>query len=183
MKIYTKTGDNGQTGLIGGKRVKKHHARVTAYGCVDELNAALGWTMVPRGDPEMIGELRRIQEDLFEIGAELATDDSATSPARIGAVAVQRLESALDRAWEQVPELRNFVLPGGGESAARLHLARAVCRRVERAVVELSEGHRVGDFVIPYLNRLSDLLFAYARLANKLENLAERVWRSPEKRA
>ncbi len=183
MKIYTRTGDAGQTGLIGGKRVDKHHARVAAYGCVDELNAAIGWAMVPCGDTALTGELRRIQDDLFGLAAELATDDAGQSPTRLEAEAVERLESWLDRAWERVPELQNFVLPGGCELAARLHCARTVCRRAERAVVELSTGHRVGELVIPYLNRLGDLLFAYARLANQLHNTAEVVWLPPEKRA
>lgn len=183
MKIYTKMGDAGQTGLIGGQRVEKHHARVAAYGCVDELNAAVGWAMVPCGDTTLTGELRRIQDDLFGLAAELATDDAGQSPTRLETEAVERLESWLDRAWEQVPELHNFVLPGGCELAARLHLARTVCRRAERAVVGLSTGHRVGEFAIPYLNRLGDLLFAYARLANQLDNITDEVWLPPEKRA
>ena len=183
MKIYTKTGDAGQTDLIGGQRVDKHDVRVAAYGCVDELNAAVGWAMVPCGDAGITGELRRVQHDLFVIGAQLATEDNADPPARLGAEAVERLENELDRAWGQVPELHSFVLPAGCEPAARLHLARTVCRRTERTVVELNESHRIVETVIPYLNRLSDLLFAYARLANKLETVEDVVWMPPEKRA
>ncbi len=183
MKIYTKTGDAGQTGLIGGRRVDKHHVRVVAYGGVDELNAAIGWALVPCGDPARAAELRRIQDDLFVLGAELATDNDAQPPTRLGVQAIERLEGWLDRVWEPLPELRNFVLPGGSELAARLHLARTVCRRAERAVVELSQEHRLDPWVIPYLNRLGDLLFAYARAANRHAQLDDVVWVPPEKRA
>jgi len=183
MKIYTKTGDTGQTSLVGGKRVDKHDARVTAYGCIDELNATIGWVMVPCPDIDLGNELRWIQGDLFVIGAELATEDDSDPPSALGAPGVERLESWLDRTWGQLPELRGFVLPGGGEFAARLHLARTVCRRAERAVVGLSRTHRVGESTIPYLNRLGDLLFAYARLANQFERIQEVVWIPPEKEA
>ena len=183
MKIYTKTGDAGQTGLIGGQRVDKHHIRVAAYGCVDELNAAIGWARVPCGDARMTGELRRIQNDLFVIGAELATEDDARPPTRLGAEAVERLEDKLDHAWDQVPDLHEFVLPAGGELATRLHLARTVCRRAERAVVELSKSHHIGETIIAYLNRLGDLLFACARLANRLDAVEDVVWTPPEKQA
>lgn len=182
MKIYTKTGDTGQTGLLGGKRVDKHHARVAAYGCIDELNAAIGWALVACRNPDLADALRRVQGDLFVMGAELATDDDAVPASALDAPAVERLEGWLDGAWGQVAEVRHFVLPGGGEFAARLHLTRTVCRRAERCVVELSRSGRVGEYAIPYLNRLGDLLFAYARLANRLEGIEEVVWTPPERR-
>ncbi|MFH0981729.1 MAG: cob(I)yrinic acid a,c-diamide adenosyltransferase [Planctomycetota bacterium] len=183
MKIYTKTGDTGQTGLIGGQRVDKHHPRVETYGGVDELNAAIGWVLVTCADTALANELRQIQDELFVLGAELATDDAGRPPTRIEAPAVARLEVQLDRSWARVPELHHFVLPGGSELAARLHLARTVCRRAERAVVALSQRHPVGPQVVPYLNRLGDLLFAYARLANHLNHVEDVVWIAPEQRA
>jgi cob(I)alamin adenosyltransferase len=183
MRIYTKTGDGGQTGLIGGRRVDKHDLRVAAYGDVDELNATVGWAAVSCTDTGLAGELRQIQDDLFVLGAELATAAGGPPPTRLGRPAVERLEGWLDRVWASLPELRNFVLPGGSESAARLHLARTVCRRAERAVVELSRSEAVGDTAVPYLNRLGDLLFAYARLANHEAGVADVVWIPPEKRA
>lgn len=182
VKIYTKMGDAGQTGLIGGTRVDKHDVRVTAYGCVDELNAAIGWAMVSCRESELAGKLRRIQHDLFVIGAELATEGDTQPPVRIDVHAVERLEPWLDHAWEQLPKLDGFVLPGGSEFAARLHLARTICRRTERTVVELSKSHSLGTFTIAYLNRLGDLLFAYARLANQLAGTKDVVWVSPEKK-
>ncbi|MCK4658913.1 MAG: cob(I)yrinic acid a,c-diamide adenosyltransferase [Phycisphaerae bacterium] len=181
MKIYTKTGDGGETSLADGVRVAKHDPRVGAYGCVDELNAAIGWATVPCHTNRLAAELRQIQDDLFVVGAELATGNNAAPPISLSSKTVERLEKQLDHVWEQVPELSNFVLPGGGELAARLHLARTVCRRAERAVVELSKNESVGEQVIRYLNRLGDLLFAYARFANKLDGIEDVVWVPPEK--
>ncbi|MCP4592706.1 MAG: cob(I)yrinic acid a,c-diamide adenosyltransferase [bacterium] len=183
MKIYTKTGDTGQTGLIGGQRVDKDDPRVDAYGCVDELNAAIGWALVPCSDTQTACALGRIQKDLFVIGAELAGTRESTSPVELPHDAVVQLERWLDEAWSQLPELRNFVLPGGGELASRLHLARTICRRAERTVVGLSRAQDVAAPVIPYLNRLGDLLFTYARLANAREGVEETVWLPPEKTA
>lgn len=176
MKIYTRTGDAGQTGLIGGARVDKDHARVETYGCVDELNAAVGWALAACDRGTIAAELRQIQDDLFRIGAELATDDDRAPPQRLDPAAATRLEQWLDRAWNPLPELRNFILPGGSEPAARLHVARTVCRRAERAVVSLARVHSVGPHLVVYLNRLSDLLFAYARLANHLAGVLDIPW-------
>ena len=181
MRIYTKTGDAGQTSLIGGRRVDKHHARVQACGGVDELNAAIGWAIVSCDKTGLADELRRIQGDLFVIGTELATDDDQNPPAQVAPQAVERLENWLDRAWGQLPELHGFVLAGGGESAARLHFARTVCRRAERAAVALNQNEPVGECVLSYLNRLGDLLFAYARLANQLEQLPDTIWVPPKR--
>lgn len=171
MKIYTKTGDTGETGLFGGGRVGKDHARVAAYGDVDELNAALGVARAAPPEPFAAELLEQIQRDLFAIGAELA----APEPARlaktlaghpIGEPEVTRLERAIDAHEAALPALREFILPGGTAKAATLHFARTVCRRAERAVVALGRSAAVSPSIRQYLNRLSDLLFVLARAAN-----------------
>ena len=185
MRFYTKTGDGGETGLIGGQRVAKHDARVSCYGVVDELNAALGWVAVVVDDQECAA-LREIQSDLFILGAQLATADSVAATAsvapaqRIGADRVDALEAQLDTIGEQLPAMKNFVLPGGGEAAARLHLARTVCRRAERDVVSLAQTRHVDPTIIKYLNRLSDLLFAKALDANRRDGVADIPWIAPK---
>src|SRR5207244_4098823 len=170
LKIYTKTGDDGETGLFGAGRVSKDHLRVDAYGQVDELNAAIGLAMAL--DPRTFCRelLETVQRDLFTIGAELATPDAAKLAKAlrgppVGVEQVNALEHAIDRYETQVPSLKQFVLPGGVPKAAALHLARTVCRRAERAVVRFQREHQTGGLssVLPYLNRLSDLLFVLAR--------------------
>lgn len=172
MKIYTKTGDAGETGLFGGGRVEKAHPRVAAYGDVDEINAALG--VARAADPEgWAGELlEQIQRDLFAVGAELAAPEPAKLAKTlaghpIGEPDVTRLERAIDAHEAALPALREFILPGGTQKAAALHLARTVCRRAERAVVALRREADVSPFILQYLNRLSDLLFVLARAANQ----------------
>ncbi|HYU89314.1 MAG TPA: cob(I)yrinic acid a,c-diamide adenosyltransferase, partial [Gemmatimonadales bacterium] len=166
MKIYTKTGDGGETGLFGGGRIPKDSLRVAAYGEVDELNAALGLARALE-PPEFVDALvQRIQRDLFTIGAELATPDpdklhkalSRTSAA-IGESDIAALEDAIDGHQSRLEPLKNFILPGGAPKAAALHLARTVCRRAERAVVALSRHEQISPAILRYLNRLSDLLF------------------------
>jgi cob(I)alamin adenosyltransferase len=179
MKFYTKTGDGGETGLFGGARVRKSDARVAAYGEVDEANAAIGAARAALDDAELQQELQRIQGELFAVGAELATPHgvearSAVPP--LDARWAQRLEQAMDRWDRELPELRSFVLPGGTRAAAALHLARAVCRRAEREVVALASEVEVEPAVLVYLNRLSDLLFVAARLANHRAGQAETLW-------
>ena len=173
MKIYTKTGDGGETGLFGGGRIPKDSLRVAAYGEVDELNAALGLARALE-PPEFVDALvQRIQRDLFTIGAELATPDpdklhkalSRTSAA-IGESDIAALEDAIDGHQSRLEPLKNFILPGGAPKAAALHLARTVCRRAERAVVALSRHEQISPAILRYLNRLSDLLFVLARAAN-----------------
>jgi cob(I)alamin adenosyltransferase len=180
MKIYTKTGDAGETGLFGGPRVPKDDARVEAYGAVDELNAALGVARARGGDDEIVRLLGAVQDQLFTIGAELATPPGAKAHAAVPAVApawTAALETAIDGFEAELPPLRNFVLPGGSALAADLHLARAVCRRAERRVVALHHGAPVLPEALTYLNRLSDFLFVAARVANHRAKVAEIAWK------
>ncbi|MEK7710778.1 MAG: cob(I)yrinic acid a,c-diamide adenosyltransferase [Planctomycetota bacterium] len=180
MMLYTKTGDDGSTGLIGGPRVSKCDPRVAAYGEVDETNAAIGVVVAGCADAQIVDRLRRIQAELFVIGAELATPDGQMPNPRIGDAQVAQLERWIDEASAETPPLRNFVLPGGTFVAASLHLARTVCRRAERAVVSLSRRHSVSRTVVIYLNRLSDLLFALARLANHRADVPDIPWTVPK---
>ncbi len=179
MKIYTKTGDGGETGLFGGPRVRKSDARVEAYGDVDELNAAVGAARALVEDPEIDAHLARVQEELFRVGAELATPRDAKARAALPpleAASTARLEEAID-AWErELPPLANFVLPGGTRTAAALHLARTVCRRAERRAVALAGDAQVDPAALAYLNRLSDFLFVAARLANRRAHREEPLW-------
>jgi cob(I)alamin adenosyltransferase len=179
VRIYTKTGDLGETSLLGGMRVPKDHLRVAAYGEVDETNAALGAVRAFAGET-----LRRllfaVQNDLFAIGAQLAdpTHEVAAKRAKAAVTAahVRRLEKAIDAREEKLPPLRSFVLPGGTPAAALLHQARTVCRRAERSVVTLAREADVDPRIIVYLNRLSDLLFVLARAENRRAGLAEDRW-------
>jgi len=172
LKIYTKTGDDGETGLFGGGRISKDSLRVAAYGAVDEVNAALG--LARALDPQEFADalLQRIQRDLFTIGAELAAPDPDTvqkALSRRAAIAesdITALEDAIDSHESRLEPLKNFILPGGAPKAATLHLARTVCRRAERAVVALSRHEQISPAILRYLNRLSDLLFVLARAAN-----------------
>ena len=183
MKIYTKTGDAGETGLFGGKRVSKADLRVEAYGAVDELNAQLGWAATMLEEASLLQAIRAIQAELFELGADLATDPGAPARAggahrvRLEASSARRLEAAID-SWERrLKPLRNFILPGGAPAAAALQVCRSVCRRAERHVVRLAASEAVNPEAIVYLNRLSDFLFVMARFANKLEKVDEPIWR------
>jgi cob(I)alamin adenosyltransferase len=179
MKLYTKTGDDGTTGLFGGGRVPKASPRVAAYGTVDETNAAIGVARAIPLDTAMDEVLARVQEDLFTLGAELACvpgreDKLAMTP--LGDADVARLERAIDDADSASPPLKSFVLPGGSPQAATLHVARTVCRRAERAVLAIDTPPARRDLVV-YLNRLSDLLFALARQANVLAGVPDVPWK------
>jgi cob(I)alamin adenosyltransferase len=176
MKIYTKTGDAGETGLFGGGRVPKDHPRVRAYGEVDELNAALG--LAAALDPAAFERdlLESIQRDLFTIGAELATPDPAKIRGPLVTGRVATLETAIDRHEATLKPLKNFILPGGAPKAAALHVARTVCRRAERAVVMLNREQTVNQIIIHYLNRLSDLLFVLARAVNAHAGRPDVTW-------
>jgi len=178
MKIYTKTGDKGETSLFGGGRVRKNHARVEAYGTIDELNAALG-VALSAGPPEPIDQwLREVQGHLFHLGSDLATPlDSKTDRAtRIAQSQVSWLEDAIDQMTEQLEPLRNFILPGGTPVAAQLHVARTVCRRAERQIVALQETSETNALAVVYINRLSDWLFTLARYENALAGESELKW-------
>ncbi len=177
MKIYTKTGDAGETGLFGGPRVRKDCARIEAYGTVDELNAVLGAARCEPLAAEFDALLARIQNELFDVGAELATPEpESKSVSTIGAPHIATLETAIDQ-WEEVlAPLKQFILPGGTRAAAQLHVARTVCRRAERRVITLAANEPVSSSLIIYLNRLSDLLFVLARAANHLDGRPDVAW-------
>jgi len=181
VKIYTRTGDAGETGLFAGGRVPKDHPRVGAYGGVDELNATIGLAVALEPVELERPLLETIQRDLFTVGAQLATPDReklarALSGPPIGAQHVAVLEQAIDRLEERLEPLRNFILPGGSVKAAALHVARTVCRRAERAVVALAHDQTVDPDVLRYLNRLSDLLFVLARSANARAGVPDTTW-------
>ena len=183
-RIYTRTGDEGETGLFGGGRVPKSDPRVAAYGTVDELNAVLGWVatrMKAGGDAGELGpRLKAIQGDLFALGAHLATPPGARSRDHLPPLPEDRpgeLESWIDEGDQELEPLQSFILPGGSEAGAVLHLARTVCRRAERAVVALAGEEEVESGVLVYLNRLSDLLFVWARLVNHRAGAQETPWR------
>ena len=178
MKIYTRTGDDGSTGLFGGDRVRKSDARIDCYGQVDELNASIGWACVV-ADDEMAARLRQVQNDLFVIGAHLATPEVSKAVASLPPLddsIVARLEMEIDAAEATLPKLRNFILPGGSEPAARLHVARTVCRRAERRLVDFSLDRPVPAIVLTFLNRLSDWLFVQARAANARAGVEDIPW-------
>jgi cob(I)alamin adenosyltransferase len=179
VKIYTRTGDSGETALLGGKRVSKADPRVTAYGEVDEVNAWLGLVRAGALDAGLATMIERIQRDLFAIGARLA-DPGGKVANRVDKTAVTdedvtRLEDWIDQLESEVPVLRRFILAGGSISGASLHVARTICRRAERAVVSLGREH-VESEVLVYLNRLSDLLFVMARVANRRVGAPELEW-------
>jgi cob(I)alamin adenosyltransferase len=181
MKIYTKSGDDGTTGLFGGQRVSKSDPRIDSYGTIDELNAVIGWVAIV-ADAELVEALRAVQNELFTIGAHLATPADAANAASalppLDDASIARLERQIDAADAQLPPLKNFILPGGSETAARLHVARTVCRRAERRVVELGGAEPVQPIIVTYLNRLSDWLFVQARLANRDGGIDDAPWRS-----
>ncbi|MEM7416090.1 MAG: cob(I)yrinic acid a,c-diamide adenosyltransferase [Gemmatimonadota bacterium] len=185
MKIYTRTGDAGETGLFGGGRVPKDHIRVRAYGAVDELNAVVGWvvTQLPDGS-ETADRLRLLQHDLFTLGADLATPPPADGRKRpqtpgLPVDRITEMESWMDQADESLPALKAFVLPGGSRGGAALHMARTVCRRAEREVVSLAHVDDVDPNVIMWLNRCSDLFFTLARLENAQSGAGDVEWEKP----
>jgi cob(I)alamin adenosyltransferase len=179
-KIYTRRGDDGSTGLFGGPRVRKDDLRVAAYGDVDELNSALGVAREElTAQPDLLAFVDALQSELFTLGAELATPDASSAPKavpRIEPAAVTRLEKEIDRLTEELPPMKNFILPGGSRAGAALHFCRTVCRRAERKVVELADSAPVSSDALAYLNRLSDLLFVMARAANLRAGGREIPW-------
>jgi cob(I)alamin adenosyltransferase len=183
LRIYTRTGDDGTTGLFGGRRVSKDDPRIEAVGVVDELNAHLGLAASACSLPALSGLIVKLQNDLFDLGADLATP--LEEPQSRGSITISRmspgradaLELEIDRLEEGLQPLRNFILPGGGELASRLHVCRSICRRAERRVVALSQTDATNPGVTRYLNRVSDLLFVMARAANALEGVEDVPWK------
>ncbi len=180
MKIYTRKGDKGETGLIGGTRMLKSALRVEAYGEVDELNAVLGWIRAKLTDETIRAELLQIQRDLFAVGAQLADPsghvEEKAEKAGVSEGRVRELEGIIDRYDTALSPLRAFILPGGSEGGALLHLARTVCRRAERRMVALSQDVPLSPILITYINRLSDLLFTLARAVNREAGIEEIPW-------
>lgn len=184
MKIYTRRGDAGETGLFGAERVSKDSARVEAYGAVDELNSTLGECgvrLTAAGEEGLAKEVRRIQSDLFTLGAHLAAAPSETQreDTRLPALPEERVaefEAEIDRAESELAPLRDFILPAGSAAAAALHVARTVCRRAERRVVTLADAEATDPLHLVYLNRLSDLLFTWARVANRRAEIPDIPW-------
>ncbi|EMB17454.1 cob(I)yrinic acid a,c-diamide adenosyltransferase [Rhodopirellula europaea] len=196
MKIYTRTGDSGTTGLFGGPRVAKDDTRIEAYGTVDELNATLGQVRSALKEPagqtlkandglsELDARIAQVQHELFSIGAELASPHPDQFDLRvIGQPHIQRIEDWIDDAEQQLPPLKQFILPGGSVLASHVHLSRAVCRRAERRVISLADAVQtetpISDSVIIYLNRLSDWLFVVSRLVNQILNVPDQIWEKP----
>jgi cob(I)alamin adenosyltransferase len=179
MKIYTKTGDDGTTGLFGGHRVPKSDPRIELYGTIDELNAAIGLAVVV-ADQEMAARLREVQNDLFVIGSHLATPPESPSMAHLpmlDEMMVSRLEMQIDAADAKLAPLKQFILPGGVEGAARLHLARTICRRAERLLVASGMDWPIATMIVTYVNRLSDWLFVMARLENAKAGVGDVPWK------
>ena len=178
MKIYTKTGDKGETGLFGGERVPKDGLRIEAYGTVDELNSVIGAARAFNENDEIDLILGRIQENLFVLGADLATplNSRNTSVPRISAGDISSIERTIDEIELKLDQLKSFILPGGSKPASLLHFARTVCRRAERRAVTLRKRGEISDEATIYLNRLSDFLFVLARYANKAAGVAEAIW-------
>lgn len=181
-KVVTKTGDKGQTALIGGERVSKGSLRVSAYGEVDELNSCLGLAAAHLSDAQCREILQEIQHRLFTVGADLASPQEVAVP-RVTSEHVDRLEEILDGLMDELPPLEEFILPGGGPGGATLHLARTVARRAERTTVVLAEQSEINPLAIIYLNRLSDLLFVLARVANRREGRPETLADFSEKKS
>ena len=180
MKIYTKTGDGGETGLFGGERVSKNAIRIEAYGTIDELNAFIGLTIIEVSDKGVKDLLQKIQNWLFSIGADLATpDDEKTKKLNVFRTPEEyylNLEKEIDNYENKLEELRNFILPGGTRGAALLHICRTITRRAERMVVALNNTVKIGNNIIIFLNRLSDLFFVLARFDNAISGTPDIKW-------
>ncbi len=179
VKIYTRTGDAGETSLFDGQRVAKNNQRVQAYGDVDELNSCIGLAASFTSDDQLHEVLRDVQVKLFEVGADLATPLDSITPkpiTRISSHDAKHLEKIIDEIDAKLESMTNFILPGGSQCAASLQLARSICRRAERSVISLKEQETINFHVVTYLNRLSDLLFVLARYANKIEKVKEKKW-------
>lgn len=180
IKIYTKTGDDGTTGLIGGSRVKKYDSRLEAYGTIDELNSVIGVLCSLELPVNVVGLLNKIQNKLFNIGSLLASDDKGaafTANLAITAENIKDLEDAIDEYQSQLPELTHFIIPGGDFSSAQCHVARTVCRRAERRILEFAEHSKVNTEIIIYINRLSDFFFVLSRKLSSDNKIADVIWK------
>jgi cob(I)alamin adenosyltransferase len=177
MKIYTKTGDDGTTGLQGGNRVLKSNLRIRAYGVIDEINATIGIILSSKIDEDITKILTKIQNDLFVVGSDLSNPDLSNKKNRVTAVMVENLEKNIDMLEKELPPLTNFILPGGHKIASLLHLARTITRRAETNLISLDEKEKVNDECKKYLNRLSDLLFVIARTINKRDQIKDIIWK------
>ncbi|MGY5149213.1 MAG: cob(I)yrinic acid a,c-diamide adenosyltransferase [Candidatus Nitrosopumilus sp. bin_68KS] len=177
MKIYTKTGDDGNTGVQGNLRISKSHPRIIAYGTVDEANASLGIVLTHSLDSDIANLLTLIQNDLFLVGSDLSNPNLNDIKNRVSLEMIQNLESTIDKFESELPPLTNFILPGGENAAAQLHYVRTIVRRAETHVVQLSEKDEINSNCIIYLNRLSDLLFVVSRLINKRKNKDDILWK------
>lgn len=180
MKVYTRTGDDGTTSLFSGKRVPKHDLRIKSYGTIDELNSWMG-AIRDQANRDIQDELIVIQKDLMTIGAQLATDKGELPIAKINATHVAVLEKSIDRVTDELPPLKNFVLPGGHPLVSNTHLARSVCRRAERYITELKDLTPIESEIIFYINRLSDYLFTLARKFSHDLGIEEIKWEPPRK--
>jgi len=180
MKIYTKTGDKGETGLFGGERVSKDSIRISAYGAIDELNSFIGYTITEIKDQSVKDNLLKIQNYLFTIGSDLATPETEKNTKlniqRTPELFYEEIEKMIDHYDAQLEELKNFILPGGSKGASLLHICRTVCRRAEREVVALKNSVTIGDNIVIFLNRLSDLFFVLSRIENKVSNHPDTIW-------
>jgi len=177
-KIYTKTGDDGSTGLIGGKRISKSNQRIITYGAIDELNSSIGIVLSSKLDNDIHDLLEKIQNDLFVAGADLANPDLKVSLNRITENMVKFLETNIDKFEDELSPITYFILPGGDTVAAQVHLARAISRRAETHIVQLSEREAINKTCQIYMNRLSDLLFVIARVINKRKMIKDVAWKS-----
>jgi len=181
MKIYTKTGDKGETSLFGGERVQKSEQRLRAYGTIDELNSFTGIAVFETADDGVKKILLKIQNQLFSLGADLATPETEKTKKlnifRIDDGFIKTIEEFIDKYEKKLDELKSFILPGGSKSASVLHVCRAVCRRAEREIVELSNSEKINREIIVYINRLSDLLFVLSRYENKIAGIPDTIWK------
>jgi len=177
LKIYTKTGDAGDTGLQGGKRISKSSIRIRSYGNVDEVNSVLGLVLSHKIDQDVEELLKKIQNELFVLGSDLSNPDMDDKQNRISKNMIEELEKKIDEYEKELPPLSNFILPGGADSASLVHLARTVTRRAEINVVSLSKTEKINTDCLVYLNRLSDLLFVIARVLNKRSKTPDIIWK------
>ncbi len=184
MKIYTKTGDKGETGLFGGARISKNSPRIEAYGTIDELNSFIGLAITETQDSSVKSLLNTIQNQLFIVGSDLATpksgEDQKKNILRIPAEFYEEIEKSIDFFEEKLDALKNFIIPGGSKSASLLHICRTVARRAERRVVALNSLEQINENIVIFLNRLSDLFFVLSRYENKISNHPDVIWEKPK---